>query len=78
MERRLVLNSLANTRRTISRLARDYYNGDFQNNLDAAGYRLVLEMLKQVVACHKEEANLKLAEEVGEIKKILKAKGLIS
>lgn len=35
MERRLVLNNLANTRRTISRLARDYYSGDFQNNLDA-------------------------------------------
>lgn len=37
----------------------------------------MLEMLKQVVACHRDEANLKLAEEVQAIKTRLKDRGVL-
>jgi predicted transcriptional regulator YheO len=76
-DRRLVLNSLENVRRSISRLARDLYSNDFKNDLDASDYKLLLDMLREVVTCHKLEANVKKNRRVEEIVKALRQKGIM-
>jgi len=73
--RRIIANNIANTRLTLARLWRDFYFE--RSDLDAAELRVHMDIAKTIIQAHKAEAELKVADEVAQIKETLKSKNLI-
>ena len=73
--RRLIFNNIQNTRRTLSRLAKDYYNDN--TDLEPSEMRLLLDYGKQIIASHKIESEMKIEAEIQEIRTKLKEKNIL-
>ena len=73
--RRLIFNTISNTRRTLARLVKDYYEDN--TDIEPSEMRLLLDYGKQIIAAHKIETELKVEAEVQEIKSKLKEKGIL-
>ena len=73
--RQIIANNIRNTRLTLSRLWRDYYFE--KNDMDLAEMRLHMDLAKTIIQAHKVEAELRVADEVQEIKGKLKDKGIL-
>lgn len=76
-KKRLFLTSLKGTRQSLARVTRELYAGDLRDSLEPAEIRMILDALKALVAAHKAEAELRVADEVAAIREALKAKGII-
>jgi hypothetical protein len=73
--RQIIANTIRNTRPTLSRLWRDYYFE--KTDIDLSEMRLHMDLAKTIIQAHKVEAELKVADEVQEIKSKLKEKNII-
>lgn len=71
--RRLALNTVANTRKTIAKLLRDFNERDEDDPLDRQDYRLLLEGLKQLLQAYRVEGDLKYEDRLRAVEDRLNA-----
>lgn len=72
---RLLLNSVRNVRESIARVVRRIHDNEYADNLPQA--RLELDFLKTVLLAFKQESDMRVEQEVKEIRRTLKDKGLL-
>lgn len=73
--RRITANTIANTRLTLARLWRDFYFE--KSDMDAQELRVHIDVAKTIIAAHKAEAELRISDEIQEIRTRLKEKNIL-
>jgi len=66
-KKRLQLNNVGNTRRTVARLCRDMYAHSEDDPLDLSSYRAILDGLKLLLAAYKTESDLSIYDRLDEL-----------